>query len=223
MRRSTWCSAANRWTLVALVVPQITGALDLAGQHAKLVDGEPVAHDVLDAEVTGYRFGLHGQRGRAQHHGVATALVGVDQIAHLRVDQVRDRLPEDPLAHFLDVLGQTSLGRTYRALDHALELVAPEPVLRESCIIRRNSDAPTSRRRSRSLVTAATVNPATSVPSRSKNAPTCGPSGLASTSATEPGSRSGRVPPVRRGRHEVRRRAAGAPRPGAGGALRRRA
>ena len=64
-----------------------------------------------------------------------------------------------------------------------------------SCIMRRNSDAPTSRRRSRSLVTAATVNPATSVPSRSKNAPMCGPSGLASTSATEPGSRSGRGAP----------------------------
>ena len=57
----------------------------------------------------------------------------------------------------------------------------------------RNSAAPTSRRRSRSLVTAATVYPATSVPSRSKNAPTPGPSGLASTSATDPGRRSGVV------------------------------
>ena len=57
--------------------------------------------------------------------------------------------------------------------------------------MRTNSAAPTSRRRSRSLVTAATVNPATSVPSRSKNAPIRGPAGLASISATDPGSRSG--------------------------------
>jgi len=33
------------------------------------------------------------------------------------------------------------------------------------------------------------VNPATSVPSRSKNAPTCGPCGLPSTSASDPGTR----------------------------------
>ena len=32
------------------------------------------------------------------------------------------------------------------------------------------------------------VNPATSVPSRSKNAPTSGPDGLATISATDPGS-----------------------------------
>ena len=44
------------------------------------------------------------------------------------------------------------------------------------------------------------VNPATSVPSRSKNAPICGPGGLALTSATEPGSRKSReavmIPPI---------------------------
>ena len=40
------------------------------------------------------------------------------------------------------------------------------------------------------MVCAAAVNPATSVPSRSKNAPIPGPSGLASTWATDPGRRS---------------------------------
>jgi hypothetical protein len=47
-------------------------------------------------------------------------------------------------------------------------------------------------RRSRSFVWAAAVYPATSVPSRSKNAPTSGPSGPASTSAAGPESRGGR-------------------------------
>ena len=54
--------------------------------------------------------------------------VGADQLAHLRVDQVGHRLPEDPLAYFLDVLGQPALGGTHRAFDHALELLTPEPV-----------------------------------------------------------------------------------------------
>ena len=104
-------------------------ALDLAGEYPQLIDDEPVAHHVLDAEVTGHRHGLHAQCGRAQHHGMTAVLVGADQVAHLRVDQVGDGLPEDPLAHFLHVLGQPSLGRTYRAFDYALELVPPEPVL----------------------------------------------------------------------------------------------
>src|ERR1035441_4274800 len=60
-----------------------------------------------------------------------------------------------------------------------------------SCTIVRNSTTRRSRRRSRSLVWAAAVYPATSVPSRSKNAPTSGPSGLASTSAAGLGSRAG--------------------------------
>src|SRR5205085_1939794 len=60
--------------------------------------------------------------------------------------------------------------------------------------------APISLRRSRSLATAATVNPATNVRSRSKKAPIAGPGGLASTSATDPGSRIGSmaVPSVMR-------------------------
>ena len=46
-----------------------------------------------------------------------------------------------------------------------------------------------SRRRKRSWVRMTAVKPATNVPSRSKNAPTFGPGGLARISATEPGNR----------------------------------
>ena len=51
------------------------------------------------------------------------------------------------------------------------------------------ADATSGARRSRSWVMMTPVNPATRVPSRSKKAPTSGPAGLASISATEPGSR----------------------------------
>ena len=104
-------------------------ALDLAGQHAVVVDHEPVAHHVVDAEVAGHRLGLHGQRRGAQHHGVAAALVGADQVAHLRVDQVHHGLLEDPLADLLHVLGQPPPGRADRARDHVLELAPAQPVL----------------------------------------------------------------------------------------------
>ena len=103
--------------------------LDGAGQDSVLVDHEPVAHHVVDAEVAGHRLGLHAQRGRAQHHGVAAALVGADQVAHLRVDPVRHGLLEDPLAHLLDVLGQPPAGRAGPAFDQGLDLPPPELVL----------------------------------------------------------------------------------------------
>ena len=54
-----------------------------------------------------------------------------------------------------------------------------------------NSPTDIWRRRNRSWVITTPVKPATRVPSRSKNAPTSGPCGLASISATEPGSRIG--------------------------------
>ena len=59
---------------------------------------------------------------------MAAALVGSDQLAHLRINKVGHGLPEDPLADLVDVLGQPPLGRPHRARDHVLELVPTQPV-----------------------------------------------------------------------------------------------
>ena len=66
---------------------------------------------------------------------------------------------------------------------------------RPAAIIVMSSPIPMSRLRNRSRVRMTAVKPATSVPSRSKNAPILGPGGLAITSATEPGRRISRDRP----------------------------
>src|SRR3954454_5624033 len=105
------------------------GLLDLAGQHSLLVGHEAVAHDVLDAEVTRHWHHLIGQGRRAQHHSVAAALVGPDQLAHFRVDQVRYGLPEYALSRLVDISRQAPLNGESATFDQGLEGAPSEPEL----------------------------------------------------------------------------------------------
>ena len=103
--------------------------LDFAGHHSLVVGHESVAHDVLDAKVARHRRHLIGQGGRAQHHGVAAALMGPDQLAHFRVDQVRHGLPEDALSHLVDIPFRPPLDGAGTAFDQSLECAPSEPEL----------------------------------------------------------------------------------------------
>jgi transaldolase len=105
------------------------GLLDLAGQYPAPVGGEPVAHDVLNAEKARHRCDLIGQRRRAQHDRVAPTLMSPDQLAHFRVDQIRHRLLEDAVSHLIDLSLRPPLDRAGAALDQGLERAPSEAEL----------------------------------------------------------------------------------------------
>ena len=73
---------------------------------------------------------------------MAAALVSADQLAHFRVDQVSDGLPEDALPHLVDLTRQPSLDGKGAAFDQRLERAPAEPELHREVDDRQELDHP---------------------------------------------------------------------------------
>src|SRR6478735_1510448 len=104
------------------------GPLDVACQATVLVDGEVVAEQPVDAERASNRFGMDGQRRRAQRYRVPALLVGGHDLAHLRVDPRRDVANEEAVAQLVEFTQRLTLEISRGPHDQTLELHAAEPV-----------------------------------------------------------------------------------------------
>ena len=102
---------------------------DFAGQHAVVIDIEPVGQNVGDTEESGHRLHLDRQGRRTQHHGVTAFHVRVHQIAHLRIDPFFDLLGEQSLADLLQIRQRAAAQYLGGLVDQPLELHPAELVV----------------------------------------------------------------------------------------------
>ena len=79
-------------------------------------------------QETGDRFGVDGQRRRAQHDGVAAFLVRGNDFAHVRIDPCLDVAGEQLLAELVEVVNRLAAQIARGPDEQPLELHPAEPV-----------------------------------------------------------------------------------------------